>query len=104
MLFVPSFDAIVPCHCDTASIVPGYPTARTSKPGRGVNGSSPRSHGTKDREALAEEVLELKKKIVRLTEEGSVTKAKTRRLEEDIKNKEKQIFTNSEIELLTFIF
>ena len=77
----------------SASVIPGYPTARSSKPSRGgVNGfGSPRSHGTKDREALAEEVLELKKKIVRLTEDGNVAKAKTRRLEEENKHKEKQL-------------
>ena len=72
----------------------GHPTGRSAKGGRsgsttGSGSSSP--HPVKDRETLAEEILELKKKIVRLTEEANVGKAKARRLEEDNKNKEKQL-------------
>ena len=56
------------------------------------DGGGPSSHHpVRDRESMAEEILDLKKKIVRLTEEANVGKARNRRLEEDNKNKEKQL-------------
>lgn len=63
----------------------------TSRSAKGRSAATQPSSFHKDQESMYEDILELKKTIVRLTEEANVGKAKARRLEEDNKHKEKQL-------------